>query len=136
MSTTKISARRRGARLMAVGIGIGSLLATAGMTSRASADHTLLEQLSTGPAGRNGAVEPAYVGASADGTKVFFTTLESLVSADTDTVADVYERSGGQTTLVSTGPNGGSGDFIASFMSASADGSRVFFQTRESLVAA
>ena len=67
--------------------------------------------------------------ASADGTRVFFETVESLVSADTDTFIDVYERAGGQTTLVSTGPNGGNGDFDANFRGASADGTRVFFET-------
>ena len=44
------------------------------------------------------------------------------MSADTDTAIDVYERSGGQTTLVSTGPTGGNGTFHAFFAGASADG--------------
>ena len=35
----------------------------------------------------------------------------------------MYERAGGQTTLVSTGPTGGNGAFEASFEGASADGS-------------
>ena len=43
---------------------------------------------------------PASRSASTDGTRVFYTTTESLVSADTDTAVDVYERSGGQTALV------------------------------------
>ena len=55
------------------------------------------------------------------------------MSADTDTFADVYERSGGQTTLVSTGPAGGNGIFPAFFVGASVDG-RVFFVTMETLV--
>ena len=58
------------------------------------------------------------------------------MSADTDTSIDVYERAGGQTTLVSTGPTGGNGAFHASFRGASADGTRVFFETVESLVSA
>ena len=33
------------------------------------------------------------------------------MSADTDTRFDVYERAGGQTTLLSTGPDGGNGEF-------------------------
>ena len=73
---------------------------------------------------------------SSDGQKVFFETTESLVASDTDTMQDVYERSGGTTTLVSTGPNGGNGSLPATFDAASADGSRVFFSTDESLVAA
>jgi Ca2+-binding RTX toxin-like protein len=69
-------------------------------------------------------------------SRVFFETEESLVSADTDAAQDLYERAGGQTTLVSTGPTGSSGAFEASFEGASADGSRVFFETEESLVSA
>ena len=37
------------------------------------------------------------------------------MSADTDTQFDIYERSGGQTTLISTGPAGGNGAFEPSF---------------------
>ena len=58
------------------------------------------------------------------------------MSADTDTAIDVYERAGGQTTLVSTGPTGGNGGVDANFGGASADGARVFFRTAESLVSA
>jgi hypothetical protein len=90
--------------------------------------------VSTGPSGGNGAAHATFAGAPADGSRVWFSTSESLVSADTDTFADVYERSGGQTTLVSTGPDGGNGTFPAFFMGASVDGSRVFFVTQESLV--
>ena len=50
------------------------------------------------------------------------------MSADTDTRADVYERSGGQTTLISTGPAGGNGDFDGGFPRMSADGARVVFE--------
>ena len=92
--------------------------------------------VSTGPTGGNGATPRSSTGASADGTRVFLQTAESLVSADTDTVLDVYERSGGQTTLVSTGPTGGNGTVDALFRGASADGTRVFYVTRESLVGA
>ena len=67
------------------------------------------------PTGGNGAFDAIFGGASADGARVFFGTAEPLVSADTDTEQDVYERSGGQTTLVSTGPTGGNGAFDAVF---------------------
>ena len=50
--------------------------------------------VSTGPAGGNGAFGAFFGGASADGTRVFFETGESLVSADTDAALDVYERVG------------------------------------------
>ena len=79
---------------------------------RAGGQTTLV---STGPTGGNGAFDAFFAGASADGTRVFFGTAESLVSADTDTTVDVYERAGGQTTLVSTGPTGGNGIFDAFF---------------------
>ena len=58
------------------------------------------------------------------------------MSADTDTQYDLYERSGGQTTLISTGPAGGNGAFEPSFEAVSADGARVLFRTDESLISA
>jgi hypothetical protein len=90
--------------------------------------------VSTGPTGGNGAFGAFFVGASPDGTKVFFGTSEQLVAADTDTSLDVYERSGGTTTLISTGPDGGNGAFAAFFDGASTDGTKVFFHTNESLI--
>jgi hypothetical protein len=87
-------------------------------------------------AGGNGAYPANFARASADGTRVFFTTRESLVGADIDGSIDVYQRSGGATTLVSTGPTGGSGAFNALFDGASKDGARVFFHTSEQLVSA
>jgi hypothetical protein len=90
--------------------------------------------VSTGPTGGNGPSDAAYKGASADGSRVFFETSEQLTSADTDSNVDVYERSGGTTTLLSTGPAGGNGAADAFFAGASKDGSRVWFETKESLV--
>ncbi len=94
-----------------------------------------LTQVSVGPGGGNGAISPFFDGASADGSRVFFDTTESLVTADTDTAYDVYERAGGTTTLISTGPDGGNGPIYSSFGGASADGTKVFFQTPDSLLA-
>ena len=94
---------------------IGALLATGVLAAGAAGEHSVLELVSTGPAGGNGAADSEFGGASSDGARVFFDTDESLVSADTDTQLDVYERSGGQTTLISTGPTGGNGDFAAGF---------------------
>ena len=118
-----MSMRGRWARWAA--IGIGSMMAAAGTASPASADHSLMELVSTGPAGDVGG--PAgFVGASPDGTHVFFETTGKLVNADTDAASDVYERSGGQTTLVSTGPTGGNDDSSAvDFKGVSAGGTRV-----------
>jgi len=93
--------------------------------------------ISTGPNGGNGANDAHFEGASADGSRVFFSTDEQLVTAaDTDSEFDIYERSGGTTTLISTGPDGGNGAFGLLFEGASADGSRVFFVTNEQLVTA
>jgi len=100
---------------------------------RAGGQTTLV---STGPAGGNGNVLAGFRRASDDGSRVFFITTESLVSADTDTAWDVYQRAGGQTTLVSTGAAGGNGNADAWFEDASVDGSRVFFSTTASLVSA
>jgi hypothetical protein len=99
--------------------------------ARTSGGTTLV---STGPAGGNGAQGAFFDGASADGSRVYFHTMERLVSGDTDAQADVYERSSGTTALVSTGAVGGNGAFPAFFDGASADGTRVFFDTDEQLV--
>ena len=56
------------------------------------------------------------------------------MGADTDTQIDLYEGSGGQTTLISTGPAGGNGPFEPSFEAVSTDGARVLFSTDESLI--
>ena len=90
--------------------------------------------LSTGPAGGNGAFNASFAANSADGTRVFFRTSEQLVSGDTDTTQDLYERFNGTTTLMSTGPAGGNGAFQVIFSGISQDGSKVFFDTAESLV--
>ena len=58
-----------------------------------------------------------------------------LTTDDTDTAYDIYERSGATITRVSTGPTGGNGDLDVFFDAGSADGTRVFFDTIESLVA-
>ena len=90
--------------------------------------------VSTGPGAGDGYSDPHLMGVSDDGTRAFFETIESLVSADTDEAWDVYERAGGQTTLLSTGPDGGNGASGATVAGASDDGKRVYFQTREVLV--
>jgi hypothetical protein len=109
---------------------------TAGCTDvyeRVDETYTLL---STGPSGGNGANAANFAAVSQNGSRVFFTTRESLVSADTDTSVDVYERSGGTTTLLSIGPAGGNGTRMAILDAITPDGSKVFFHTSESLVSA
>jgi hypothetical protein len=84
---------------------------------------------------------------SLDGDRIFFASPDKLVPTDTNGVYDVYEweapdptdetdschseaQNGGCLYLISTGTNPES----SFFMDASADGSNVFFTTRQSLV--
>jgi len=90
--------------------------------------------VSTGPESPNGPAPASFQWASPDGSAAIFSTGEALVPADSDAVSDVYERKGGETTLISTGPEGGNGAFSSAFAKASDDGSRVFFVTAEPLV--
>ena len=77
----------------------------------------------------------------AAGTPVYFTTPESLTFDDLDVgcfaaparCADVYRRSGEQTTLVSTGTAGQEG---ATLLAVSRDGSHAFFTTKAALTSA
>jgi hypothetical protein len=94
--------------------------------------------VSTGAEGEGGegAFNATYAGASADGSAVFFETSEKLSSSDEDGSQDIYKRSGGATTLVSTGPEGGNELIPASFDSTSPDGSTVVFSTAEQLTSA
>ena len=92
--------------------------------------------VSAGQINGNGDLDATFNGASSGGRKVFFTTDEKLVAADTDAAADIYERSGGGTKLVSAGQINGNGDFAPVFFRASADGSRALFETTERLVRA
>jgi hypothetical protein len=89
--------------------------------------------ISIGPDGGEGEFSAIFAGAADDGSKIFFTTAESLVAEDTDSSQDVYMRSGGETTLVSGGQVGGNGPFSAGLRGVSATGSRAFFTTQERL---
>ena len=123
--------RLRGGRLALL---LAMLLAV-GFSSIAAADHNTVELISTGPIGGSEASHAFFGDATGDGSKVFFSTQVKLVPQDTDDLFDVYQRSGGVTTLISTGPtdtsDGASGSF---FTGASADGSRVFFESDDHLV--
>ena len=121
--------RRLPALALTTALGLTALGGTAG------ASHDLARHLSLGEP-RAGATSTTFVGASDDGSRVFFSTADSLVSADTDTSFDIYERAGGTTRRVSAGQVNGNGSFGASFAGVSDDGSRVFFSTAEPLVSA
>ena len=92
--------------------------------------------VSTGPADGNAYLDAYFKGASDSGTRVFIETQDRLTAGDTDSEADIYERSGGTTTLLSTGPTGGNGAFGASFKGNSTNGARVVFETDERLTGA
>ncbi len=77
-----------------------------------------------------------FGGVSDDGSKVVFETDQRLDPSDTDSSIDLYERSGDQFTLLSTGPQGGNGPFNAFTDAVSSDGSKVVFHTKERLVSA
>jgi hypothetical protein len=91
--------------------------------------------ISTSPTSPNGPYGASFAGASDTGTHVFFTTDEKLTNADMDASTDIYDREtgAGTTTLVSIGPSGGNGELGALFQGNSSDGTRVWFQTEESL---
>ena len=92
--------------------------------------------VSAGRINASGDFDATFDGASGGGRRVFFSTDEKLVAADTDAAADIYQRSGGRTKLVSIGQINGNGDFAPTFFRASANGSRVLFETTERLVRA
>jgi hypothetical protein len=92
-------------------------------------------QVSIGAINGNGAFQSVFLGASSDGSRVFFHTPEQLVAADTDSAFDIYQFSAGAVTLISAGAINGNGNNQAQFRSASADGTRVFFTTNEQLTA-
>jgi hypothetical protein len=108
-------------------------LASTALVGAAGASHSGSEHHSAAQINGNGPFAAAFRGASNDGTRVWFETEEQLVVADTDSAQDIYERSGGQTRLVSAGHINGNGPFDATFVGASSDGSRVFFQSAEQL---
>lgn len=70
---------------------------------------------------------------SDDGRYVFFSTAEKLVTTDTNGTTDayLYDSTTGQPRLISSGENSAR----SYFLDASADGSNVFFATRERLSA-
>jgi hypothetical protein len=77
-----------------------------------------------------------YTGASADGSKVFFTTTQQLVNGDTDSTNDLYEYDfhnppGHRIVQVSGGGLGdvtpGAGAEVQGVVSVSEDGSHVYF---------
>jgi hypothetical protein len=75
-------------------------------------------------------------GISQDGSRVFFTTPEQIVAGDTDSSSDLYEWSGGVTSIVGDrGDATQDADVVSSVPHISADGTRVYFSTTQQLSA-
>ena len=96
-----------------------------------SGGNTIL--VSAAGSGSGGSGAAFLAGISKDGARAFFTTYDQLVSGDADSWNDVYERYGGATTLISTGPASSSGNNIAFYSGNSEDGTKVIFNTDERL---
>jgi Tol biopolymer transport system component len=98
--------------------------------------------VTSGTCTQGGSCGSTFDAATADLSKLLFTTTERLDPADTDSSADVYETptAGGPAVLVSIGSSScapcGNGAFDAIFNAASANASKVYFTSAESLVAA
>jgi hypothetical protein len=79
----------------------------------------------------------AFAGASADGSHVFIDTTVRMTADDNDSGGgDIFERTGGTTTLISkpTGP-ADPGSENVSAVGLSVDGRRIFMQTSQQLTA-
>ena len=122
---------RLGPRVAAV-----AALACALLPAAAAADHRETFLVSRGD---DSGVSPrgaGYLSATGDGSRVYFATQDVLAPEDQDANTDIYARRGAVTELVSAadpGVDGGRGTGGVSFGSATADGSRVFFITKENL---
>ena len=89
---------------------LAALARRAGLSSaaRSGREPQLVQQVSLGPNGGNGAChDPVARRGSADGTRVTVRTREALAPRDTDTNHDIYQRSGRRhhEALVSAGGN-------------------------------
>lgn len=90
--------------------------------------------LSKGSLGASGDRQAFFGGASKDGSKVFFNSTEALEPGDGDSNGrDVYERSGGATTLLSTGTDNGAAADAATYVGSTPSGSHVYFTTKATL---
>lgn len=89
--------------------------------------------------GNNSSQDAVFAGSSDDGARVFFETAEDLGAGDGDLDNDVYERAAGATTLVSPGseekPANISREGTNFRPAISSDGTKVFFETTEALLA-
>jgi hypothetical protein len=91
-----------------------------------------LSHLTDDPTGPDAELGAQFVTASRDGTRVFFSTDESLAAGDTDATADVYRDIGGALVNVTDDPAGVDAEISAGVQGISADGTRAIVDTTES----
>ncbi|MFN8161601.1 MAG: hypothetical protein U0R52_11235 [Solirubrobacterales bacterium] len=106
--------------------------------SRAIAVSVLVAAVSAILCSGAAAAPVRYVAASDDSSHVLFETEDSLSPADVDDSSDLYMRAGGRTVLLAAGPGdpAGARDAQIENRMISADGSLIFFETSEALIAA
>ena len=91
-------------------------------------------RVSQGAGGNHSDFLAEAVGLSGDGSRVLFESAENLTADDTDyRRTDMFMREGGTTTRVSTGPNGGNGQYDTVLRAQSADASVLVLGTGERL---
>lgn len=92
--------------------------------------------ISRGDGGFNGnlAYDTSGPVSSRDGSRIYFVTAEALSRDDNDATADIYERRGDSTVLVSGVPGAARADVAVSFVDLSDDGSRATFATTQALL--
>jgi len=71
---------------------------------------------------------------SRDGARIYFVTAEALSRDDNDATADVYERRGDATVLISSLAGAPRADVAVAFYHLSGDGNRATFSTAQSLL--
>ena len=89
--------------------------------------------ISTGPTDVGGTT-PGFIGASEDGSRVFFGTVRRMVAEDINNAGDAYERVGNTTYLISRTPNWTQG--ASNAIAVSRDGSIVVFDTPDARLTA
>jgi hypothetical protein len=91
-------------------------------------DNTTTVQIDS-PAATDPAQSATFEGASADGSKAFFTTTQQLTGDDTDTAKDLYmfDTASGQNTRVTKGAANPAGSQFVGVVAIANDGSHIWF---------
>ena len=107
-----------------------------GVAIEAGANHSVTSWLSTSDTAGTAPSTPAWRAIPTTARESSSRPTSRWSPADTDTSIDIYERAGVDHDADLDGPAGGNGALNAEFYEASKDGSRVLFETDESLVGA